>query len=282
MPPPLPPQPPPPPEPPPDAGGARLPGPTKATFKPTGKLGGMKLGVSKLSRPGKSAGIFAAASVADEEEPEKPPAARGPTRPTPGGGGLFLPTGEDSLSGSSTNLAALSSAPSTALSTAAAAACAAAAAIAHSINSAAAGPSTSGAVDLSAVAAAAASALSASVSAASASAPAAASGTTATGRPRRWGPPTAAAAAFAPAELAAEADDDAGPHHCDYTFGRRYVHKRVVREKESSVGLRSIDCYENLGVVGRGAFNKIYKAKNRETGEIVALKVGVYLMHRDG
>ena len=30
--------------------------------------------------------------------------------------------------------------------------------------------------------------------------------------------------------------------------------------------------YENLGLVGRGAFNKIYKARNRATGDIVALK----------
>lgn len=35
---------------------------------------------------------------------------------------------------------------------------------------------------------------------------------------------------------------------------------------------QSIDRYENLGLVGRGAFNKIYKARHRETGDIVALK----------
>ena len=35
---------------------------------------------------------------------------------------------------------------------------------------------------------------------------------------------------------------------------------------------QSIDGYENLGLVGRGAFNKIYKARRRATGEIVALK----------
>ena len=35
---------------------------------------------------------------------------------------------------------------------------------------------------------------------------------------------------------------------------------------------QSIDRYENLGLVGRGAFNKIYKARNRESGEVVALK----------
>ena len=35
---------------------------------------------------------------------------------------------------------------------------------------------------------------------------------------------------------------------------------------------QSIDVYENLGLVGRGAFNKIYKARHRQTGQIVALK----------
>lgn len=57
----------------------------------------------------------------------------------------------------------------------------------------------------------------------------------------------------------------------DYTFCRKYTRGRVVRVPECE-GLRSIDSYENLGMVGKGAFNKIYKARNRETGEVVALK----------
>ena len=45
---------------------------------------------------------------------------------------------------------------------------------------------------------------------------------------------------------------------------------RAVPVLESQV--QSIDRYENLGIVGRGAFNKIYKARHRQTGEVVALK----------
>jgi len=56
-----------------------------------------------------------------------------------------------------------------------------------------------------------------------------------------------------------------------YTFAKRYTHAQQVRVV-GSAGLQSIDRYENLGLVGRGAFNKIYKARHRETGEVVALK----------
>jgi len=57
----------------------------------------------------------------------------------------------------------------------------------------------------------------------------------------------------------------------NYTFGKRYTRGKYTRVAECS-GLQSIDRYENLGIVGRGAFNKIYKARNRQSGEIVALK----------
>ena len=56
-----------------------------------------------------------------------------------------------------------------------------------------------------------------------------------------------------------------------YTFCRKYGGSRWLPIDECD-GLQSIDRYENLGIVGRGAFNKIYKAKHRESGEIVALK----------
>ena len=80
----------------------------------------------------------------------------------------------------------------------------------------------------------------------------------------------------APADEPDDDDDDepvrAGvQRRGDYTFCRKYTRGRVVRVPECE-GLRSIDSYENLGMVGKGAFNKIYKARNRETGEIVALK----------
>lgn len=55
-----------------------------------------------------------------------------------------------------------------------------------------------------------------------------------------------------------------------YTFCKKYACSRSVSVLESQV--QSIDRYENMGIVGRGAFNKIYKARNRETGDIVALK----------
>ena len=51
-----------------------------------------------------------------------------------------------------------------------------------------------------------------------------------------------------------------------YTFGRRYEVGTLKRLRDSEAALRSIDVYENLGVVGRGAFNKIYKARGREGG----------------
>ena len=57
----------------------------------------------------------------------------------------------------------------------------------------------------------------------------------------------------------------------DYTFNRKYTRSRV-RQLPNCEGLRSIDVYENQGMVGKGAFNKVYKAKHRESGEIVALK----------
>ena len=56
-----------------------------------------------------------------------------------------------------------------------------------------------------------------------------------------------------------------------YTFGKKYNRAHHVRIPDTQ-GLQSIDRYENLGLVGRGAFNKIYKARHRETGEVVALK----------
>ena len=94
----------------------------------------------------------------------------------------------------------------------------------------------------------------------------------------------AVAAAVAPAAMETDAADaaDAAEEEADaadgsgetsrggYTFSRRYTRGREVRIV--GAGLTSIDSYENLGLVGRGAFNKIYKAKNRETGQIVALK----------
>ena len=82
-------------------------------------------------------------------------------------------------------------------------------------------------------------------------------------------------AATEPAAADPDPDDgDDGTHETSrngYTFGRRYTRATQVRVVENA-GLQSIDRYENLGLVGRGAFNKIYKAKNRESGEIVALK----------
>lgn len=44
----------------------------------------------------------------------------------------------------------------------------------------------------------------------------------------------------------------------NYTFCRRYDRSRYKLVDECT-GLHSIDMYENLGIVGRGAFNKIYK-----------------------
>ena len=41
---------------------------------------------------------------------------------------------------------------------------------------------------------------------------------------------------------------------------------------DSGSSAHSIDRYENLGMIGRGAFNKIYKARHRTTGAVVALK----------
>ena len=57
----------------------------------------------------------------------------------------------------------------------------------------------------------------------------------------------------------------------EYTFCRRYTTGRLKRVGECE-GLQSIDAYENLGLVGKGAFNKIYRAKHRASGEVVALK----------
>ena len=55
------------------------------------------------------------------------------------------------------------------------------------------------------------------------------------------------------------------------------MHSRIVFQVQILICalmlvLQSIDRYENLGLVGRGAFNKIYKARNRGTGDVVALK----------
>lgn len=37
-------------------------------------------------------------------------------------------------------------------------------------------------------------------------------------------------------------------------------------------GTRSVDCFEKVEQVGEGTYGQVYKAKDRETGEIVALK----------
>ena len=87
-------------------------------------------------------------------------------------------------------------------------------------------------------------------------------------------------------DKAAEVAADADAEMCDaaeaaaggeierggYIFGRRYNRATEVALPAGQSGCQSIDVYENLGVVGRGAFNKIYKARHRTSGQVVALK----------
>ena len=82
---------------------------------------------------------------------------------------------------------------------------------------------------------------------------------------------SAAAAADAAAD-ALEAAEGSETSRGGYVFGRSYTRATLVPVAQEFLGLQSIDVYENLGMVGRGAFNKIYKAKHRQTGQIVALK----------
>ena len=108
--------------------------------------------------------------------------------------------------------------------------------------------------------------LAASMSAAAPTAPAAAASSLAPQPMATDGGGGAAAATAAEAEDAEDEATDGG----SYTFSRRYTHGRV--RFVDGDGLTSIDMYENLGIVGRGAFNKIYKARHRTTGEVVAMK----------
>lgn len=45
-----------------------------------------------------------------------------------------------------------------------------------------------------------------------------------------------------------------------------------MAEKRRPWGSRSVDCFEKVEQVGEGTYGQVYKAKNKETGEVVALK----------
>jgi len=39
-----------------------------------------------------------------------------------------------------------------------------------------------------------------------------------------------------------------------------------------SFGIGSLACYDNLEQIGEGTYGHVYRAKDRKTGEVVALK----------
>uniref|UniRef100_A0A7S0J4K8 Protein kinase domain-containing protein n=1 Tax=Calcidiscus leptoporus TaxID=127549 RepID=A0A7S0J4K8_9EUKA len=246
--PPLPPVPPPPDEPPP-------PPPPEAEKKPKAGVGmGFKMKSMKGSKLGakrpRVSGVFT--QDGGDEEDEKPPDAPATALPRPG------------LSSLASHVASIN-ADSLLVGPAAAAAAAAAAGIGFS----------AAAVAASAAAAAAA-AVTASFAPPSASfVPTVAScfagpsASTVGGWSTRVS--SSSVAEGADADAATDSPSVIDYTRGNYTFCKRYNRGTYTRVPECT-GLQSIDRYENLGIVGRGAFNKIYKAKNKETGEIVALK----------
>ncbi len=237
-PPPLPPNSPPPPPPPLPPEPAPLPSVCPAGLaKPKAPIGmGFKL---KSSKPGgrklsQPVGMFgkASADVDDDEEPAPPPAGKSTALPRPG-----LASAGGGSAAVATSAAAGAPAPAAlALASAASAAAAIAAGLNAGLAAGGAAPSTDAST------------------------------------------PTAGAPATDWASSAVEGGEGTAEGHVaadmcrgNYTFCRKYNRGKLERVPEGA-GLQSIDRYENLGIVGRGAFNKIYKAKHRQTGEIVALK----------
>ena len=256
MPPPLPPMPPPPPEPPPppppdeDSSPRAAAAGSKISLKPGGKSGmtGFKMGSAKKMKTslGSKPGIFGSATT---DEPESNLAAPASATALPR---KALSSGLPGPSESLSSMASVQAAGAGGLSAAQANAIAAAQATMQKANLGA--PTPQMQAVQAAVQAAAAALTAGGLSGAGGAGAGSSSG---------------AGAEAEEAGSADEAEDDAGG--IDYTFNRKYTRSRV-RQLPNCEGLRSIDVYENQGMVGKGAFNKVYKAKHRASGEIVALK----------
>lgn len=65
----------------------------------------------------------------------------------------------------------------------------------------------------------------------------------------------------------------------DKKYDREYSKKKINR---SIIGCRSAENYEYIGQIGKGTFGTVYKAKEKNTGEIVALKRVQYNDEKDG
>ena len=255
MPPPLPPMPPPPPEPPPppppdeDSSPRPAAAGSKISLKPGGKSGmtGFKMGSAKKMKTslGSKPGIFGSATT---DEPESNLAAPASATALPR---KALSSGLPGPSESLSSMASVQAAGAGGLSAAQANAIAVAQATMQKANLGA--PTPQMQAVQAAVQAAAAALTAGGLSGAGGGGAGSSSG----------------AGAEADAPGSADEEEDAGG--IDYTFNRKYTRSRV-RQLPNCEGLRSIDVYENQGMVGKGAFNKVYKAKHRASGEIVALK----------
>ena len=86
--------------------------------------------------------------------------------------------------------------------------------------------------------------------------------------------PDAAGSSTAPDESPEHPDESPGPgpqRRGDYTFCRKYTRSRTKRVPECE-GLRSIDVYENLGMVGRGSWSKMLSASVKRSASLDHLK----------
>ena len=48
--------------------------------------------------------------------------------------------------------------------------------------------------------------------------------------------------------------------------------QEIMKWEKMKFGCRSVDCFERLEMVGEGTYGQVYKARDKITGDIVALK----------
>ena len=270
-PPPLPPMPPPPepPPPPPGEGASPKVAATAISLKPGGKSGmtGFKMGSAKKMKTGLGAkpGIFGSATTDEPESSTAAPASATamPRRALSSG----LPGPSDSLASGTGITAAMVAAQAAAIAQAQMA-------VQHANLGGLAAGATAQQMNVQAAVQAAVKQAAALLSAGGISVPGGGLRMNAVGRidQESLGTQAPGAAASSSVPESPEHEGEAGalrgpPRRGDYTFCRKYTRSRV-RQVPECEPLRSIDVYENLGMVGKGAFNKIYKAKHRESGEV--------------
>ena len=48
--------------------------------------------------------------------------------------------------------------------------------------------------------------------------------------------------------------------------------QETMKSEKIKFGCRSVDCFERLEMIGEGTYGQVYKARDKITGDIVALK----------